>query len=280
MRLGKLILSAMVKPQFYEKHGLNVDDYDDQPGDGRGVVVKGDVAFYLGLAGEATGPVLELGCGNGRVLLPLARAGHDMTGLDLSRPMLDVLGDRLAREPRDVRDRVSLTAGDMCEFELGRRFGLIIIAFRSFQMLLTPEQEQRCLAAVRRHLLPEGRLVIDIFDPLLDLLVADHRAAIPSLPFRSGVHPQSGNEVRVEVLGGTNDRVAQTFEETWRFIEIARDGTTLRTEEEVLRMRWIYRWEMRYLLEREGFSVEAEYSDFEASPPAYGKEQVWITRLA
>jgi hypothetical protein len=68
------------------------------------------------------------------------------------------------------------------------------------------------------------------------------------------------------------------LEETWRFQELNHDGALLREERETLRMRWLYRYEMRYLLELSGFEIEAEYSDFEGSPPAYGNEQVWVAR--
>ena len=77
-----------------------------------------------------------------------------------------------------------------------------------------------------------------------------------------------------------NDTVAQTLEEVWRFTEVGPDGQPIRVEEEVLRMRWIYRWEMRYLLELCGFEIEAEYSDYAGAAPAYGKEQIWVARKA
>ena len=147
-------------------------------------------------------------------------------------------------------------------------------------MLLTPEDEQRCLDCCRRHLDAGGRLVIDIFDPLLDLLVPDPPPQGRPGPARWGVHPVTKNELQVEVLSRTNDPVSQTLEEAWRFTELAGDGSVVRTEDEVLRMRWMFRWEMRYLLERQGFVVEHEYSDFHRSPPAYGKEQVWVARTA
>lgn len=168
----------------------------------------------------------------------------------------------------------------MCSFELGRQFGLIIIAFRSFQMLLTPEAERSCLEAARRHLAPGGKLVVNLFDPLLERLTPGTLAPEEPLVGRTVVHPQSGNVVRVEVLERTNRTLDQVLEETWRFTEFSAPGVVLRQEEEVLRMRWLYRYEMRYLLELCGFEVEAEYSDFHGSAPAYGREQVWVARAA
>jgi hypothetical protein len=92
------------------------------------------------------------------------------------------------------------------------------------------------------------------------------------------VHPRTWHTVRVEASNRSNDVVSQVFEETWRFTETASDGTVLREEEEVLRMRWTYRHELRYLLELAGFEFVAEYSDYQKSPPQYGKEILVVAR--
>src|SRR5215467_10175690 len=108
---------------------------------------SGDAAFYLDLARRARGPVLELGCGTGRVLLPIAREGIECTGLDASRSMLARL--RASRPPKSLR----LVFGRMQDFSIPKkRFALIYSAFRAFQHLLTVEDQLACLAAVRRHL--------------------------------------------------------------------------------------------------------------------------------
>lgn len=260
---------------FYSRPSLNVEIYADRTA--ALPVVDGDVDFYLELAREAPGPVLELGCGTGRVVLPLARAGVHTTGLDLSQSMLDVAAARLAKQPAEAARRAGFVLGDMTDFDLGRQFGLVIIAFRSFMMLTSPQEQRRCLIAARRHLVPGGTLAIDLFDPLLDRLVP---GPMPEswTPMGNFPHPETFNLVRIEVADRMNDPLAQIFEETWRFTEVDRAGFVLRQEEEVLRMRWTFRYEMRYLLELCGFEVQAEYSDYHKSPPDYGKEQVWVAR--
>lgn len=239
--------------------------------------IEGDAEFYLELAQTAPGPALELGCGTGRLLLSLAREGIEVTGLDRSKAMLEMAAEFVARAPEIVQQRIHLAAGDMTNFDLGRQFGLIYIAFRSFMMLTTPELQRACLDRCLAHLRPGGLLAIDIFDPQLDRLMPDYE--VPA-PVGLGLipHPKTFNLVSVEVVSRTNDTVNQVFEECWRFTEGTRDGTILRREEESLRMRWTYRTEMRYLLELAGFEVLAEYSDYFKSPPAYGKEQVWVAR--
>jgi SAM-dependent methyltransferase len=261
---------------FYGRRGLNTEIYARRTP--RLPVVEGDVEFYLELAREAPGRTLELGCGTGRVLVALARAGIEVTGLDLSAPMLDEAEEALAREPGEVSARIELVEGDMSGFEIGEQFGFVYIAFRSFMMLRTVEEQRACLECVHRHLVPGGLLAIDLFDPVLHRMgPGQQENGWRSLGWE--VHPDSFNVVRIEVLDRNNNVVNQVFEETWRFTEVGTDGV-VRQEEEVLKLRWTYRYEMRHLLELCGFEVLAEYSDYKKAPPAYGKELLFVARKA
>ena len=95
-----------------------------------------DVAFYSRLAREAGGSVLEMGCGSGRNLLPIARSGIAIHGIDSSPAMLRVLRDQLSAEPDEVRRRVGLTQGDIRRARVGKRHGLVTAPFRVAQHLL------------------------------------------------------------------------------------------------------------------------------------------------
>ena len=261
--------------RFYSL-SLNAATYD--LGVGRGgsgtAGIDEDVAFYLDLARGAGGRVLELASGTGRVSLELAEAGCDVTGLDSSRGMLDVARRKLDSMPSSTRDRVRFTEGDMVDFELGRVFDLVIIPFRSFAFLLDLEDQRRCLARVLAHLRPGGLFAYQVFDPRLDKCVP----GVDGTRTASGLDPETGHTLTVDVLERTNDPVNQVLRETWRFTETDSSGTVLRTEDEELALRWTYRHEMRHLLELSGFDVLEEYSDFHRSPPAYGREQVWLAR--
>src|SRR5215471_1368923 len=130
-----------------------------------------DIGFYIDAARESGGPVMELGCGTGRVLIPTARAGVAITGLDLSPAMLEVCRLKLAAEPAEVQSRVHLVQASMTDFRVDRRFWLVTIPFRPFQHLLTVADQLACLACIRRHLAADGRLVFDLFNPSLDAIV-------------------------------------------------------------------------------------------------------------
>jgi len=238
--------------------------------------IAGDVEFYIELARGAGGEVLECGAGTGRVTLALARAGLTVTGLDLSADILAVARAKQAVLPLDTAARVTLIEGDMRRFDLGRPFGAVLVPFRSFQHLLTVADQIAALAGMRRHVRPDGLLVLTLFDPRLDLLLPDQ----PHRERRSGIDPASGHRVALELERSSFDYVDQIRRDIWRYAELDPSGAILREERRVLTLRWSYRWEMRHLLERCGFEILAEYSDFGKSPPAYGREQIWVARPA
>ncbi|MFZ0321487.1 MAG: class I SAM-dependent methyltransferase [Candidatus Sulfotelmatobacter sp.] len=92
-----------------------------------------DLPFYLELAEQSPGPILEIACGTGRVLLPIARKGKEIHGVDNSLPMLTILREALTNEPAEFCRRVTLHEGDMRDFHLSSRYPLVIIPFRPMQ---------------------------------------------------------------------------------------------------------------------------------------------------
>ena len=231
--------------------------------------IAGDVAFYQRLAQQTGGPVLELACGTGRIALPLAESGLDVTGVDVSDGMLAIIRQKAQAHPP------TLLAQDMSALNLDRRFGCIIIAFRSFQHLLTIELQRQTLSAINRHLTPGGRLALHLFDPRLDLLIDE----TPRQPVLHGTDPDTGHAFTGEMLSARFDYVAQIRRDLWRYREFAPDNSLLAEETREMALRWTWRWELHHLLELCGFAVDAQYSDFTGSPPAYGKELIAIARV-
>jgi SAM-dependent methyltransferase len=216
--------------------------------------VGADVDFYRGLARETGGPVLELGCGTGRVLLEIARDGFACTGIDTSQAMLDVARAKASRPaPRLIR-------AAMQEFDLGEeRFRLIFSAFRAFQHLYTVEEQLRCLARVRAHLAPGGRFAFDVFQPSLERLCQDEEPEQDDLRFRHG------DEEVVRHVRVSRDRAAQLQQVTMRY-ERWRGGRVVANEESRFRMRWFHRFELEHLMACAGFDEVRIYGDFDRSP--------------
>jgi SAM-dependent methyltransferase len=235
-----------------------------------------DVAFYRSLAEQAGGPVVELGCGTGRVAIPLAEAGFDVTGIDRSAGMLARARMKTEALPPDVGGRLRFIEGDFEHGIVGDTYGLAFAAARVFMFVLEPDDQLRLLAALRDRLRPGGLMAIDVFDPRFDLIGPD------APPFRSDrgtfLNPETGRPVRLTVLDRSNDPVRQRFTEHWEFAELDELGHPIRTDVEALTLRWTFRHEMHHLLVRAGFEPVAEYSDYAGSPPAYAGEQVWVAR--
>src|SRR5262249_29739950 len=118
-----------------------------------------DVAFFVEAATRAGNPVLEIGCGSGRVLVPIAPAGVVFGGVGASPAAPACSRGRLGDEPADVRARARLVEADMRSFDLGRTFTLAALPFRPFQHLLTVDDQLACLRTVRGHL-GDGGVVI------------------------------------------------------------------------------------------------------------------------
>ena len=114
-----------------------------------------------------------------------------------------------------------------------------------------------------------------LFDPRLDLLINED-APLPRL---SGTHPETGIRFFGEVIGTNFDHLNQVRRDLWRHTEIGPNNEVLAEATREMALRWTYRWELHHLLRLCGLAVEVEYSDFDGSPPAYGKELVLIARV-
>lgn len=253
----------MTARSFYSEPGLNSEIYDERARLMiQGSAVEGDVAFYEAMARSHGGPVLELGSGTGRVAWALADAGHDVTGVEISLPMLQRAESRRASCSAGACGRVRFVPQDMSRLDLGdARFGLVVAPWRSFQALLEPDDQRACLRAARRHLRDDGRLVLDLFQPSVEGL------ALPSPQRRPSVaHPVTGRVVEIVVLDRVVEPLRQVFHETWELTERADDGSVVRQERERLSMRWTWPQELRWLLELAGFRVVAEHGDFRGGP--------------
>ena len=229
-----------------------------------------DIAFWQAVAPAASdGPLLELGCGTGRVLLPLARAGHEVVGIDLAEPMLARCRAKLRAESRAVRDRVTLLEVDMTSFDLGRRFAQIYCAFGSFHHLRTVEQQLACLEASSNHLQPRGTLVLDLINPDPAPGSASGEDAADSDTTAGIVDWTGGRRVRswATVLGCNRSLQCNDCEVTYEIVEV--DGTSRRLAE-TFPMRFVFRYELEHLLARSGFRIVALYGDYDRSEFADG----------
>lgn len=240
--------------------------------------LPGDVDFYVEEAQRVGSPVLELGCGSGRVLLPTAEAGLEIVGLDNSPEMLALARTKLSQLPAETQARVQFIEADIRDFHLGRTFKLITIPLRSFLHLHTPTDQRQALACIHEHLADDGRLIFNLFDPRAESL-AQYKDFHGSSPKRVGefVHPETGRKFLLWA-SLQYDLEAQLMEQLLSFEELDDQNRVLSKTYIPIKLRFVHRYEMQYLLEVCGFTVEALFGDFKRGPFKYGSEQIWVAR--
>ena len=218
-----------------------------------------DLPMYRDFALAAGGPLLELGCGTGRVLIPLAADGQRITGLDVSAAMLAAA--RAKADAASLRDRVNLVQGDMRDFGLPTRFALAFIPINTFMHCYDGGEQLACLRSIRRHLQPGGRLVIDVYHPDLQaLLESDGRLGSEG----AVLDPATGHTIH-RLYTRRLDLATQTQHITYIMDEIDAAGVVRRALFP-FRMRFVYRYEMEYLLRLAGYSLETVYGSYDLEP--------------
>lgn len=221
--------------------------------------VQEDIDLYRNFVRRTGGPVLELACGTGRVLIPIAQDGYDVTGIDVSRAMLAV-ADEKARRAR-VADRVELVEADMRSFSVDQRYALAIVAVNSFLHLITTEDRIDALNRIARHLQKDGLLIVDLFNP--DPYI------FPTFDGRM-VHDstkqvrESGKTV-VKFSSTRVDLAKQVLRVTFFYDEVSPEGEVRRTIAP-FSLSYLFHNEVGLLLDRAGLHQEAIYGSYDLEP--------------
>ena len=238
--------------------------YDGQYGKDRDP--SGDRTFYLELARRTGGPILEVGCGTGRVLLPIAEEGFECVGLDASESMLEVA--RSKDLPADLR----FLQGDARSFDLApQRFALIFSAFRAFQHLYTVDDQLAFLDRARDHLAPGGLLAFDVFDPNLEYI------AKGGLAEHLDIEWTEGDLSMKRYTKVTHNHRTQVLHAVFR-VEAWRESRRVSEDTNDIHLRWFYRYELEHLLARAGYDVVERYGDFDGTPIEEGNELIFVAR--
>lgn len=213
-----------------------------------------DMRFYSELARRTDGPIMELMCGTGRVLLPLAHDGYDITGVDVSTDMLAVARERVAEA--GLEQRVTLLEADIRRGPLPGGFRLVFVAANSFMHLETVADQLAALTAVRSSLRRDGLLVLDLFSPNPHELAQNDGRLILANTFEL-----DGERVQ-KFISTQTDLAEQMNYMTFIYDRIAAGGGVTRRVLP-LTLRWHYRFELEHLLARAGYEVEAIFGSYD-----------------
>lgn len=230
-------------------------DYYDWTSEG----LDHDQTYYVELAKKCGGPVLELGCGTGRITLAIAREGIPVVGLDREHRMLEFAQKKA--EAMQLTHHVRWELADMAQFQLDEQFPLILIPYRAFQHLCTIQEQVACLKLIRQHLQKDGLLAFNLFVPH-----QDHLQAIDGTYGFRGTYPVPGTEEIIDVSDFTEvdyyTQVIRVLRYYERYDSHGRLQEKLRTQ---MKFRYTYPSELTHLLCLTGFKVLARYGTFQQS---------------
>jgi len=228
-----------------------------------------DVPFYEEESRRAGGPVLELGCGTGRLTIPIAQSGVEIVGLDQSSSMLAYACEKAA----DAGVEISWVEADCRQFALDRKFQLIVMPFNAMQHLHDRASLAALFGNVRKHLADGGKFIFDVFNPSIAILNRDPRQRIVERQYED---PDGRGTITLEQTAVYDD-AAQVNRITWYFS--LPDEKDFRVEE--LPMRCFFPQELDLLVHAHGFEAAEKFSNFERQPFAGGgMKQVMVTRKA
>ena len=228
-----------------------------------------DLPLYRGFAARTGGPVLDLGCGTGRVTVPLAADGLAVTGVDLSEAML--ARARGAVRHAGLDDRVTLLREDIRSLvDLGAaRFALAFSAINSFLHLEGRADQFAALRAVASRLLPGGLLVLDLFPPFPEVLADFDQRLVHAAVYHD---PRSGERID-KFSVSAHDPAGQRIETTFFYERLRADGRVERVAAPFV-LRYIGRFELELLLERAGFTDIRLYGSYDLEPFDAGSERM------
>jgi SAM-dependent methyltransferase len=235
---------------------------------------RDDVRFYRTLAGERGGPVLDLGCGTGRLMLPLLRDGHVVVGVDRARPMLTRAAARVARLRAELRQRALLIRGDLRALPFTKgRFSFAVAAFHTIQHCESDAELLQFFRGAAAALAPGGWLAFDTFAPTRRFI--ERRG--PSAPTRFR-DPRSG---RATIYTESHVLDGPVLAMTFRYQPVAGAGKRARTVS--LRHRLIQPREIEALLAPARLTLIASWGSFDGRPldpdDESGEQHIYLARV-
>jgi ubiquinone/menaquinone biosynthesis C-methylase UbiE len=220
-----------------------------------------DIPFYIQLAKESGGSVLELGCGTGRVTFPIAQTGIDIVGIDLSDDMLSIAKRKLLQMPDAIREKIQFIHGNMADFNLKKKFSLVILPANQFRELLTMKDQISCLHHINLHLKNEGNVVIEITNPFRSL----RRWIVDEIFHRKvGYCHETGTIVECLFKTTAVNLIEQWIELETIYIEHLSDGSIVRHTGRS-RGQIIFPKELELLLEISGFELIDKLGGYDCS---------------
>jgi SAM-dependent methyltransferase len=217
-----------------------------------------DANLYMNFAELSGGPLLELACGSGRLLVPLAREGYALTGVDSSRSMLNLA--RHALEQAGVAEQCALVQENMCTLRLEQKFRLAFIALGSFGHVCTRQEQRQTLAVVHDHLTVGSRFILDISNA-----DARYMEQLSGQVLHQGTWKRDDGSLLSHFVSPASSPTKHLLELTHFYEEHQQGGAVQRTVT-TTHLYLFERSEVELLLEEAGFGIIDVFGDYELSP--------------
>lgn len=231
-----------------------------------------DIPFYLEYAKKQNGNILELGCGTGRVSIELAKAGYFVTGLDLSESMLKIYKNKIEKLPQNIQEKIYLKNGNMADFNLNKKFSLIIAPFRTFQALTNDNDIKNSLKCIKNHLETNGIFIINVFRPYKTLdksWCSEPKVQWERDDEKEGIHViKKDYKEKIDIEN-------QIIYPAFIYEIIDRNGNT-EVYKENLELKYYYYEQLKTVLMNNGLKIIEEYGWYDKSEIKNNRELIII----
>jgi ubiquinone/menaquinone biosynthesis C-methylase UbiE len=240
--------------------------------------LPGEQDFYVSESLKYPSPVLEIGCGSGRITIPIARVGADITGIDNSEGLLKVAREKLDNI-KTLAGNIELINADMRDFSIDKKFNLVIIPYRAFLHMHTVEDQKKTLNNIRQHMAPGAHLIMNMFFPRIDVMDTYVNQLGTVVKQVKTLEAKSGNR---QIVYDSRQYSSYTQLITQYFIieEIDPSGLMVSKKYFPLTLRWVTKFEMQHLLELCGFELVNLYGWFDKREFSDSSEEmIWVAKI-
>lgn len=225
-----------------------------------GGLVGDDVEMLRAMAKLLDGPVLDMCCGTGRLSIPLARDGKQVTAVDISKGQIERFHTRLKKENKDVRDRITIHTEDACTFDAGLQAGFAFIGFNSLNLVYDVRQQMALLNNTARHVVPNGFMLIELLNPFTSTMFGN----VNMQPLYIRNDPETG--IRYTKSSTSTPLDGQQTQTLTGVYDVIEADDTLKRYPYSMKMRHIFPHEAKLMMERVGLEVTHIWGGFREEP--------------
>lgn len=239
--------------------------------------LPGEEDFYVNESLRYSSPILEIGCGTGRVTIPIAKVGGDITGIDNSDGLLEVANQKVSKI-KNMAGSIELINADMRDFSINKKFNLVIIPYRAFLHMHSVEDQKKTLKNIYNHLAPGGHLIMNMFFPRIDVIDSHINQLGNAVKQVKVLENKNGNKLMVHDSRQYSS-YTQLINQYFIVEEINPEGLVISKQYFPLTLRWVTKFEMEHLFELSGFKVINSYGWFDKRPLSDNSEEmIWVAQ--